>query len=838
MFYFVAIGGDLHTEKNSMIKENDKRLNHRLIYLVVIVLAAPIYAFVIGGGLPSACICFASSGVAGLLLRRSHLFLSVMSFILFAQLTIIRILNHTVTPAAIPDIAAFVDHSPIRTLSVVFPCANEGVFAVKSAQSMVENTNPFVLHEIIIVDDGSTTPLSTLFTPEDVERLKLKFVRHESMTGLINAKKAGGDAATGDAIAFLDCHVRPRNGWDTEIIQLLDDNYKRIVVPTITSLDIDTWDEISKTEKGIAKCYLTFDADFRWFDDEDNDDVPVMSGGLLVMTRRWWQETGGYDSTMKGWGGENIDQSLRSWLCGGEIVQARHSFVAHMWRVNEKPETKAKYIVPGGAVVVNRFKAISAWADEWVVKTLNSSDFRQFANVSNRPDISSITAVKDKLQCKPFAWFLWRFRSLYVDAGCLPTLVYHLRDARTNLCLARRPVDKNDGNVVAALCSDLDPFQYWHGANREGKKCCSGIRGWDSAQCLQSTSVATTAECTTIGTNAVQIIKLNSTRLATGDKCLDIGNTKGQPVTLEDCLSPVFMQQWTKREIPGDDVHVHILQPGTHNCLGRGGERENGNVEIRVCDATDKSQLFENAKLTNSNFAIFRNPNNECLDSASDTKLISYPCHGDGLYNRNQAFYLMGESGPIFSIMSFAKCLSTTREEVANITGIALAGCVAMDGHVKPGQKISRVAEGASTFKLSIGTDQCIYAVNSTDVSKGACSKDPRYLWEFYKNSQKLMNAKYRQCLDANDHKTPILYSCYDNENSNQEWEFTSGVLRNARSETCLDIEPFTERPVVTTDCDASRASWMRQSEFEPEETRLFKEALDQNPWIKESVVV
>ena len=40
-------------------------------------------------------------------------------------------------------------------------------------------------------------------------------------------------------------------------------------------------------------------------------------------SRAWWNETEGYDKQMQGWGGENIDQSLRIWLCGGEIVPPR-----------------------------------------------------------------------------------------------------------------------------------------------------------------------------------------------------------------------------------------------------------------------------------------------------------------------------------------------------------------------------------------------------------------------------------------------------------------------------------------------------------------------------------
>ena len=59
------------------------------------------------------------------------------------------------------------------------------------------------------------------------------------------------------------------------------------------------------------------------------------------MSRRWWEETGGYDTKMVAWGGENIDQSLRSWLCGGRIEVADGAFVAHMWRDPKNPKTAA-----------------------------------------------------------------------------------------------------------------------------------------------------------------------------------------------------------------------------------------------------------------------------------------------------------------------------------------------------------------------------------------------------------------------------------------------------------------------------------------------------------------
>ena len=121
------------------------------------------------------------------------------------------------------------------------------------------------------------------------------------------------------------------------------ENYKRVVVPIITNLNVDTWTEFGRPSAGggMSKCYLSFDAEFKWTND-DTPFVPIMSGGLLAMSRRWWQETGGYDTAMLGWGGENLDQSLRIWLCGGEIYSASDSYVAHMWRDGSKPKTNAR----------------------------------------------------------------------------------------------------------------------------------------------------------------------------------------------------------------------------------------------------------------------------------------------------------------------------------------------------------------------------------------------------------------------------------------------------------------------------------------------------------------
>ncbi|CAE8587049.1 unnamed protein product, partial [Polarella glacialis] len=243
----------------------------------------------------------------------------------------------------------------METFSIVLPCAFEGEFAEKTVWAIWENTDHHRLKEIIVVDDGSNPPLRAIMS----EKLlaggpgvpPMKIVRHEKTMGLITAKKSGGDSALGDVIVFFDCHISPRKGWEEAFLKQMKrkGDHRTMVVPTITSLNPDTWQEIQGSAGGKV-CYIRWNNDFTWLIYPGRD-APLMSGGLLALTRRWWEETGGYDDKMVAWGGENIDQSLRSWLCGGRIEVAEGAYVAHMWRDASNPKTLLKYPIPTADVM-------------------------------------------------------------------------------------------------------------------------------------------------------------------------------------------------------------------------------------------------------------------------------------------------------------------------------------------------------------------------------------------------------------------------------------------------------------------------------------------------------
>lgn len=51
--------------------------------------------------------------------------------------------------------------------------------------------------------------------------------------------------------------------------------------------------ELSPQEGGKKMC-LTWSVDFFWCNELSGMDVPILSGGLLAISRSWWHESGGH----------------------------------------------------------------------------------------------------------------------------------------------------------------------------------------------------------------------------------------------------------------------------------------------------------------------------------------------------------------------------------------------------------------------------------------------------------------------------------------------------------------------------------------------------------------
>ena len=320
---------------------------------------------------------------------------------------------------------------PAQTVSVIFAAHGEHQYIERTMASLYENTPreiseegsvSFGLLEVILIDDASEPPLLPLVRdkyPEIIVR------RHETQQGLIRSKTHGASIASGDIIVFLDAHVKTEPGWLPPLLRRISENYKKVVVPLIPILDGESW---TVKEKGVGiKMMFSWGLQFNWFED-GNDDVPIMSGGLLAMSRRWWFESGEYDTGMRLWGAENIEQSIRIWLCGGEIQVARDSFVSHVFRPH------FPYKIDDSQVMINKARTVEAWFDDWKERVYNGDpNLRHF--IHRTGDISSRLKLKEDLKCKPFSFFVERFKPIFQRRGMLDDNLFVIKDSKSGECV-------------------------------------------------------------------------------------------------------------------------------------------------------------------------------------------------------------------------------------------------------------------------------------------------------------------------------------------------------------------------------------------------------------------
>ena len=92
--------------------------------------------------------------------------------------------------------------------------------------------------------------------------------------------------------------------------------------------------------------------------------TPAIAGGLFAIKREWLLELGVYDEKMEIWGGENIEISLRMWLCGGEMEIVPCSKVGHIYK------DRNVYSYPKGLEITRlcNFKRVArSWLDQFEV---------------------------------------------------------------------------------------------------------------------------------------------------------------------------------------------------------------------------------------------------------------------------------------------------------------------------------------------------------------------------------------------------------------------------------------------------------------------------------------
>lgn len=183
-----------------------------------------------------------------------------------------------------------------------------------------------------------------------------------------------------------------------------------------------------------------------WIRDDLSSDmapypVPVLVGCAIAVRRSYFFDNGAFDRGLDIWGGEHLELSFRTWLCGGSIWTVPCSRVGHLFK-----ETTFNFEGHNKDLVINKNlrRVAEVWLDEY--KPIFYAAIR---GISRIPELSSEEAkslserklLRDSLKCKPFSWYL---STIIPELRFPPEKAVHfgeIRNIETGACFRALPDD-------------------------------------------------------------------------------------------------------------------------------------------------------------------------------------------------------------------------------------------------------------------------------------------------------------------------------------------------------------------------------------------------------------
>ncbi|XP_019407169.1 PREDICTED: polypeptide N-acetylgalactosaminyltransferase 18 isoform X2 [Crocodylus porosus] len=358
-------------------------------------------------------------------------------------------------------------------VSIVFIFVNEALSVIlRSIHSAIDRTPPHLLKEIILVDDNSNNEELKEKLKEYVDEVNtrkpgfIKVVRHSKQEGLIRSRVSGWRVATAPVVALFDAHVEFNVGWAEPVLTRIKENRKRVISPSFDNIKYDNFEieEYPLSAQGFdweLWCRYLNPPKSWW--KLENSTAPIRSPALIgcfIVDRQYFQEIGLLDEGMEVYGGENVELGIRVWQCGGSVEVLPCSRIAHIERAH-KPYTEDLT----AHVRRNALRVAEVWMDEFKSHVYMAWNIPQEDSGIDIGDISERKALRKKLQCKTFRWYLvtvYPEMRMYSDIIAYGVLQNSLK---SDLCLDQGPDTENI--PIMYICHGMTPQNVYYTSNQQ-----------------------------------------------------------------------------------------------------------------------------------------------------------------------------------------------------------------------------------------------------------------------------------------------------------------------------------------------------------------------------------